>query len=51
MIAAWSFAEYFWNILTVGVGAVVSLFAVFVLVRVVEPQGLTHLIRNRRRSR
>lgn len=49
MLAAWGFAEWFWNILTVAVSGVVMLFAVVVLVRVVEPRGVMALLRSRRR--
>jgi hypothetical protein len=47
MIAAWGFAEWFWNLLTLAVGGIVGLFALVVVVRMVEPRGLRALLRRR----
>ena len=47
--AAWGFAEWFWNGLTLAVGALVGVFALVVLVRVAEPRGLRALLRSRKR--
>lgn len=45
MIAAWGFVEWFWNILIVLVGAVVSVFALYVVARTIEPRGVRVLLR------
>lgn len=48
MIAAeWGFAEWFWNGLTLAVGALVGVFGLFVIVRMVEPRGIRALLRRR----
>lgn len=47
MIATWGAAEWFWNVLTLAVGGLVTLFGVFVVVRMVEPRGIRALLRRR----
>lgn len=47
MLAAWGFAEWFWNVLTVAVGGIVGVFALFVVVRMIEPRGVRALLRRR----
>lgn len=44
MIAAWGAAEWFWNGLTLAVGGIVGIVAIFILARTVEPRGLRVLI-------
>jgi hypothetical protein len=50
MIAAeaWGFVEWFWNILTVLVGAVVAVFGLYVVARTIEPRGVKELLRRMR---
>lgn len=45
---AWGFVEWFWNILTVSVGGIVTVIGAFIIVRMVEPKGVRALLRRLR---